>query len=108
MLMVNNTECSDTKAISEEIYKFFSKLYSSSYSEEHSLLFLESIKQYIPQIETDFKERCDSVINMKELDLALKQMSIGKSPGEDGLTSNFYKFFWEEIKELLFSALKEF
>lgn len=35
------------------------------------------------------------------------QMSAGKSPGQDGLTSNFYKFFWEDLKELLLNALKE-
>lgn len=34
-------------------------------------------------------------------------MLFGKSPGQDGLTTNFYKFFWEDIKDLLFKALKE-
>jgi len=34
-------------------------------------------------------------------------MPLGKSPGQDGLTTNFYKFFWEDLKDLLFKALKE-
>ena len=58
-------------------------------------------------IEGGFKAPCDAEISMKELDIALKQMSVGKSPGQDGLTSNFYTFFWEDMKELLFTALKE-
>lgn len=34
-------------------------------------------------------------------------MSARKAPGEDSLTSNFSEFFWEDLKELLFNALKE-
>lgn len=99
VLMVNNRECSDSKTISKEIHRIYSKLYSSSYSTEDSLLFLGGIKQNIPEIDVAFKELCDSELNMKELDTAVKQMS--------DLTSNFYKFFWEDIKEMLLNALKE-
>lgn len=34
-------------------------------------------------------------------------MKTGKSPGPDGLTSDFYKFFWEDLKMLLFEALQD-
>lgn len=92
--MVNDRECSDTKVISEEVHRFLSKLYSSSYSVGDSLYFFESITiQYIPQIDWAFKELCDSEISMKDLDTAIKQTSGGKAPGEDGLTSSIYKFF---------------
>jgi len=30
-----------------------------------------------------------------------------KSPGPDGLTWNFYKIFWKDLKMLLFNALIE-
>lgn len=90
ILMVNDEECSDTKVIAEEISKFYCELYSSSFSVEDSLPFLESIKNYTPQIDIIFRELSDSEIIMKELDVAVKQMSLGKAPG---LTSNFYKFF---------------
>ena len=36
---------------------------------------------------------------------ALDSMKNGKSPGTDGLTPEFYKFFWTEIKELVLDAL---
>lgn len=107
VLVTDDIECSDNVRITDEIYTFYVKLYSSSFSDEASSSFLESIKEHIPQINLAFKDLCDSDLTMKELDLAIKQMAINKAPGQDGLTSNFYKFFWEDVKELLFKAISE-
>ena len=35
---------------------------------------------------------------------ALKQLDNNKSPGTDGLTTNFYKFFWPDIKTLVYDS----
>lgn len=35
------------------------------------------------------------------------KLSLNKSPGSDGLTGDFYKFFWEDIRNLLFKAIQE-
>ena len=32
-------------------------------------------------------------------------MSGGKSPGNDGLTVEFYKFFWTEINQIFFASV---
>ncbi|MGL5732989.1 MAG: RNA-directed DNA polymerase [Metamycoplasmataceae bacterium] len=69
--------------------------------------FLDSIKPFIPQISLEFKEICDAKISLQELENALQALSSDKSPGSDGLTANFYKFFWDSIKFLLFKALTE-
>ncbi len=44
---------------------------------------------------------------IEELDKAINQMAKGKSPGLDGLTVDFYIFFWKDIRQLLFEALGE-
>ncbi len=44
---------------------------------------------------------------IEELDKAIIQMAKGKSPGFDGLTVDFYVFFWKDIRQLLFEALGE-
>ena len=31
-------------------------------------------------------------------------MANDKTPGLDGLTTNFYKFFWPDIKDILFDS----
>lgn len=52
------------------------------------------IKNNIPSIDSVFKELCDSDLTLQELDAAIKQSKPGKSPGPDGLTTDFYNFFW--------------
>ena len=40
-----------------------------------------------------------------ECDEALRNMKDNKSPGSDGLPSEFYKTFWQDIKNLVTSSL---
>lgn len=46
-------------------------------------------------------------IDISELDIAITQMSKGKSPGIDSITVELYKNVWPEIRTLVFEALKE-
>ena len=42
----------------------------------------------------------DKHLSEPELNLALLGMENNKSPGNDGLTKEFYVFFWNKIEEL--------
>ena len=44
-------------------------------------------------------------ISYKEALDALKNMKNDKSPGPDGFTNNFYKFFWNDIKHFFIRAI---
>ena len=66
--------------------------------------FLDNI--HLPKITDEHKQNCDKVLTIEDLENSLFTMSIGKSPGNDGLTVEFYKFFWDDIKNLLFESLK--
>lgn len=46
----------------------------------------------------------DEGLTISELEIALKEMKNGKSPGIDGITS---EFFWKDIKDLLHKAFLE-
>lgn len=37
----------------------------------------------------------------------IKNIASDRQPGPDGITANFYKHFWEEIKVLLLKAINE-
>ena len=62
-----------------------------------------------PAIVTVTKEEqilCDKEITLEECSQALKSMSNNKSPGCDGLPTEFYKFFWAKIKKFVINSFK--
>ena len=51
------------------------------------------------------KEQLDSYITEEELFKSLSNLKSNKSPGSDGLTSEFYKHFWKIIKKPLIDSI---
>ena len=49
---------------------------------------------------------CDEIVTLEEIIKVLKFLPNNKSPGSDGFAPNFYKFFWIDIKDLLFDSIK--
>ena len=45
----------------------------------------------------ELSKKCEVMLSEKECHLALNDMENGKSPGSDGLSSEFYKVFWDDI-----------
>ena len=50
---------------------------------------------------------CEGSITENECLEALKSMKQNKSPGSDGLSVEFYKCFWEDIKHIVIDSLNE-
>ena len=46
----------------------------------------------------------EKTITIDECQQALKDLLNNKTPCTDGLSTEFYKHFWEEIKELVLSS----
>ena len=59
----------------------------------------------LPQLNETDKARCENAITERELLISIKAIKNGKSPGCDGLTSEFYKFFWTNIKTSLLNSI---
>ena len=106
-LLINNNEITDDKLISIETFKFYNNLYSSKFSKSDCDTFLEDVDQHIPKIDDEYKDTCDGRLTIEELDAVINRLALNKSPGSDGLTGNFYRHFWMEIKELLFKVFLE-
>ena len=49
---------------------------------------------------------CEKDLSINECKKAIEMLPPDKSPGCDGLNSNFYKFFWEDIKDLVFDSFQ--
>lgn len=72
--------------------------YSSLYKAEHcDSSCAAQLLQGLPQIDSGSKTALDTQITFQELTIAVGQLNSGRSPGIDGLSSDFYKQFWKYI-----------
>ena len=80
----------------------FEELYSQKKCpdfETKTNIFLDGLT--IPTLSDETKDACERVFNGDEFLETLNSMDNGKSPGTDGLTTEFYRFFWSHIKQPL-------
>ena len=59
----------------------------------------------IPKISDQNKQICEEEFSESEILKSVKAMKSGKSPGTCGLTSEWYKFFWSDIKDILVTSM---
>ena len=93
--------------ILDEEETFYQKLYSEpksnlSLGNEQEKKFL--LNDNIPKLSDEDKQFCDSSITLKECRDALSELKNNKSPGCDGFPVEFYKFFWNKIKNFLLNS----
>ena len=100
----NNTEVTESSSILNELSSFYENLYKASiYHDEFRDEFLSDL---VPRISPEQKQFCDNEISMQECNEALEKMKLNKSPGTDGITVEFYRFFWNDIQKLVFDSIK--
>ena len=59
----------------------------------------------IPKLNDDMKKICDGQLTYSECFKVLSTFENNKAPGNDGLSKEFYLFFWPEIGNLLVDSL---
>ena len=57
--------------------------------------------------ESDVSHACEGLLTKRECWKTLSSMKSNKSPGNDGLTKEFYIFFFNKISDFLVQALNE-
>ena len=75
-----------------ETYGFYKNLFSAEKCDESARDHLLSVD--IPKLSDEARASCEGRVTVDELKKALFSMENDKSPGVDGLTTNFYKHFW--------------
>ena len=94
--------------VAETIKLFYETLFqrpSQEYSVDDINHFLNTLD--IPKPSTDQITRCNIDLTEKDLYDSMKSMENDKSPGNDGLTKEFYVTFWDDIKATFVSSLKQ-
>jgi hypothetical protein len=97
----------------DEILKYEETFYKNVYSTpeiERVEDTQEDINSFLdpntPKIGEPEKELCEQELSLDEIGRALRDLTNGKSPGTDGFTPDFYKFFWAKLKMLVLNSLK--
>ena len=86
---------------------FFKKLYSSNAPAT------SKVQEYLDNIPFDLTlsveqmEKCEGMLTEEEYQGALSTLKNNKSPGTDGLTVEFYRTFWEDVKTIFMNAIEK-
>ena len=104
LLKVNEDTISKQESIMNEIFNFYSNLYKNKSTVDIKIP-NEFLTHNIPILTNGEREQCEGLITEGECLSALKQMKSNKSPGLDGIPSEFYKFFWNDIKHIVIDSI---
>ena len=100
----NGTLSSDPKIIMNELEDFYTGLYDSEGNlPDCANLFLRHPE--IPKLSPKKAATCEGKLTMEECLHSLQSFKEKKSPGNDGLTVEFYKTFWGILGKLLVESL---
>ena len=93
-----------------EVKQFYENLYKShdfnGNQDIEILSILDTIEQS-PKLSSENKNKLEGELTEREILTALKKMKNNKSPGIDGFTSEFFKFFYTDIKIFIKRAINE-
>ena len=91
--------------ITSGIKDYYTNLFkrTSSKSSDSCKQFLLNLN--LPSLTQEQKYFLNKPLTLSELEFSIKNSQNGKSPGNDGLTREFYIVFWRNISDLLFQSL---
>ena len=95
-LIINEKEIDGDAEILKKIKGFYETLLKSL-----------SVSITTPSLNNDQINLCEKDLSEINLYNGMKNIQKNKSPGNDGLTKEFYEAFWDEIKELLIASATE-
>ena len=97
----NNTITEDPTLILQEMKHFYESLYKGN-DVQNPEVYLSNLKT--AKISEENYNKINENITESELLKIIKSLQNNKTPGEDGLPAEFYKFFWQDIKTPLLSS----
>lgn len=93
----------DQNDIKIHVRNFYKNLYCRVPIDENSV---DTILSDLSKLNPEDSKHLDAPLSFNELDIAVTQLGKNKTPGLDGLSSEFYQTFWPLIKNDLFSVLQ--
>lgn len=95
-IRLTSGEITDNPAeIKKHVHEFYKSLYDRAKISDHSL---KKILGNLNKLNLEDSEHLDAPPSLEELSEAVKNLGKNKTPGLDGLTTEFYQFFWPLFK----------
>ena len=96
------------KDIIDSQKKFYQKLYEEK--SNNSKIAQDDATKYflnedIPTIDEEQKQELDKNLTIEDIAIATKELPNNKAPGSDGFPVDFYKFFWNKIKNIVYDSI---
>ena len=85
----------DSKSIITEAKSLYEQLYASKGAD----ILDEAIDENFdhPTFTSEERDSLEGLINIQKLSIAVKNLNNDKSPGSDGYTAEFFKFFFKDV-----------
>ena len=99
----DGTTVSKTEEMVEKTRIFYEQLYKKR---EVADIPLDEYVQ-LPKLDETEANAIEGLITYEEASTALRNMNNGKSPGTDGFTVEFFKFFWGDIGHFVVRSINE-
>ena len=98
----DGTVLHDQDSITKEVQLFYKNLYSFK-DNVYTDASIDNLQH--PALSDEESQKLEGLITMNELTLAIKQCKNDKSPGSDGFTAEFIKFFFLDLKYFILRSL---
>ena len=95
----------DPKQIVEEEERFFKDIYQAKNVSPESGN-LEHFFDGLNTLNQEEADTCEGQLTLAECTSSLKQFKNNKTPGSDGFTIEFYRFFWNTIGQIMVDSFK--
>ena len=106
-MIIEEKELREQNEINNNIFTFYQNLYSKQidFKQNDLINYLDKIS--LPSLSNGQKLICDVITIGKEIYDALKSMENNKTPGNDGLSKEFYEVFWNDVKIPLLASIDD-
>ena len=101
-LNINGKHVTNQQEIRQEQKQFYETLYEKRETTDSTINFFDDDMH---KLNNEDKTQLEGLLTEYECANALKQMQNGKSPGSDGITTEFYKIFWNDIKRYYIKSI---
>ena len=104
-VIINQDEIADQDEINKQIFSFYQSLFSRKVQFQTDIIeaYLDNIP--LPKLTDEQALSCEGIISEDEVVKSLKSMNHNKSPGNDGLSKEFYECFWDEVKKPFLASI---